>query len=75
MISSNEHLDPYSGLLARNELNLLLDEQMSERERQELQECEAVCRRFLEWDLNEFVERKDFGLARSQLEAIVDGTV
>jgi len=88
MISSDTNskltLNPYispqlksariSELLARNELNLLLDEQMSEREREELQECEAVCRRFLEWDLNELIERKDFGSVRAQLEAIVEGS-
>ncbi|KAI0714049.1 DNA mismatch repair protein MutS [Cerioporus squamosus] len=41
-----------SELLARHEVCQLLDEDMRDRERQELEEAEEVCRRFLAWDLS-----------------------
>jgi len=62
-----------SELLGRNELDLLLDEQMSEREREELAGCEEVCQRFMEWDLGELVGRKEFEHVRPLLSAIVRG--
>ncbi|KAJ7069760.1 DNA mismatch repair protein MutS [Mycena amicta] len=41
-----------SRLLSAHELGKLLDEEMTEEERSDLEEAEAVCRRFLEWDLD-----------------------
>ncbi|KAI0770485.1 DNA mismatch repair protein MutS [Fomes fomentarius] len=40
-----------SELLVRNEVCQLLDEDMTDEERNELEEAEEVCRRFLAWDL------------------------
>lgn len=41
----------YSELLTRHEICQLLDEDMTDIERQELEEAEEVCRRFLACDL------------------------
>ncbi|KAG6907883.1 hypothetical protein DXG01_007047 [Tephrocybe rancida] len=41
-----------SHLLSTHELGRLLDEGMTEEERLDLQDAEAVCRRFLAWDLD-----------------------
>lgn len=46
-------------LLLTHELDRLLDEGMSEVERLELKEAEAICRRFLEWDLKEEAKTED----------------
>lgn len=70
IVSRAEHV---SGLLQRNEINLLLDEQMSDREREELLESEAICRRFLEWDLTGFIDRGELKDCRVELANIVDG--
>ncbi|KAL1699469.1 DNA mismatch repair protein MutS [Schizophyllum commune] len=40
-------------LISTHELGQLLDEEMSEKERDELEEAEAVCRRFLAWNLGD----------------------
>lgn len=42
---------PQSELLVRHEVCQLLDEDMTDEERNELEEAEEVCRRFLAWDL------------------------
>ncbi|KAL1736511.1 DNA mismatch repair protein MutS [Schizophyllum commune] len=42
-----------SRLISTHELGQLLDEEMSEKERDELEEAEAVCRRFLAWNLGD----------------------
>ncbi|KAL1668791.1 DNA mismatch repair protein MutS [Schizophyllum commune] len=42
-----------SRLISTHELGQLLDEEMSEKERDELEEAEAVCRRFLTWSLGD----------------------
>ena len=42
-----------SALLAAHELEKLLDEDMTEEEARELEEVEAIGRRFLAWDLND----------------------
>ncbi|TFK52577.1 hypothetical protein OE88DRAFT_1712112 [Heliocybe sulcata] len=42
-----------SHLLSTHSLGKLLDEEMSEQERKDLEEAEAVCRRFLAWDFGE----------------------
>ncbi|GLB38388.1 putative ATPase domain of DNA mismatch repair MUTS family protein [Lyophyllum shimeji] len=41
-----------SHLLSTHELCRLLDEKMTEKERLDLEDAEAVCRRFLAWDLD-----------------------
>lgn len=70
IVQRAEHV---SELLSRNELNLLLDEQMSEKEREELVECEAICRRFMEWDLEELIRRREFECVRPLLAELVEG--
>ncbi|KAG9227708.1 hypothetical protein CCMSSC00406_0000646 [Pleurotus cornucopiae] len=40
-----------SELISRHEIVQLLDEEMTEEERRELEDAEAVCRRFIAWDL------------------------
>jgi len=42
-----------STLFATHELEKLLDEDMTEEEARELEEVEAIGRRFLAWDLND----------------------
>jgi DNA mismatch repair protein MSH5 len=41
-----------SQLISTHDLTRLLDEQMTEKERVDLEDAEAVCRRFLAWDLD-----------------------
>ncbi|TFK40842.1 DNA mismatch repair protein MutS [Crucibulum laeve] len=41
-----------SHLLSTHELGRLLDEEMADEERTDLEDAEGVCRRFLSWDLN-----------------------
>lgn len=67
-------MDTISELLSRNELNLLLDEQMSDKERDELVECEAICQRFMEWDLEGLIERREFEYVRPLLSEVVEGS-
>lgn len=50
-MSTNPSTIGNSELLARHELNQLLDEAMSDAERRELEEAEEICRRFLAWDI------------------------
>lgn len=45
--------DPKSALFAAHELEKLLDEDMTEEEARELEEVEAIGRKFLAWDLND----------------------
>ncbi|KAJ7505221.1 muts domain V-domain-containing protein [Mycena galericulata] len=40
-----------SRLISMHELGQLLDEDMTEKERKDLEDAEAVCRRFLQWNL------------------------
>lgn len=51
-----------SYLLSTHELGQLLDESMSEVERLDLAEAEAICRRFLQWDLKADAEREADGV-------------
>jgi DNA mismatch repair protein MSH5 len=44
---------PCSHLLSTHELGQLLDEEMTEAEMDELEQAEAVCRRFMTWNLEE----------------------
>jgi DNA mismatch repair protein MSH5 len=46
-------LTPSSHLLSIHELGELLDEDMTDDEVKELENAEAVCRRFLSWNLGE----------------------
>jgi hypothetical protein len=41
-----------SHLISTHDLGRLLDEEMSAQERLDLEDAEAVCRRFLAWDLD-----------------------
>lgn len=50
-----------------------MDEQMSDEERGQLLECEAICRRFLEWNLADAVERDEMGSVRTILAGVVEG--
>lgn len=60
-----------SELLNRNELNVLLDERMSEQEKAELVQCENICRRFLEWDLIGLVTNGAYEEVRPLLRKVV----
>lgn len=42
-----------SHLISTHELRRLLDEGMTKGEREDLAEAEAICRRFLQWDLHQ----------------------
>jgi DNA mismatch repair protein MSH5 len=46
-------MNPESALFVAHELEKLLDEDMTEEETRELEEAEAIGRRFLAWDLND----------------------
>ncbi|KAG6814232.1 hypothetical protein H0H92_015347 [Tricholoma furcatifolium] len=48
-----------SHLLSTHELRRLLDESMTDEERIDLQDAEAVCRRFLAWDLDSREQEAD----------------
>ena len=48
-----ELMDLESALFTAHELEKLLDEDMTEEEARELEEVEAIGRRFLAWDLND----------------------
>ncbi|KAK7056881.1 hypothetical protein VNI00_002598 [Paramarasmius palmivorus] len=51
-----------SEMLSNHEINRLLDEGMTEKEKEDLEEAEVICRRFLAWDIQgddgEDVKRK-----------------
>jgi len=47
-----------SELISTHELGELLDEEMTEEERLDLEDAEGVCRRFLAWDLD---DKRDLG--------------
>jgi DNA mismatch repair protein MSH5 len=51
------HLHYPSQLLSTHEIGQLLDEAMSEKEVHDLQDAEAVCRKFLAWDLQDEKEQ------------------
>ncbi|KAH8825333.1 DNA mismatch repair protein MutS [Flagelloscypha sp. PMI_526] len=57
-----------SFLLSTHELGRLLDEDMTKKEKDELEEAEEVCRRFLAWDLNGVAQEKD---AKEMLQTIL----
>lgn len=47
-----ERAEYVSQLISAHELGRLLDEEMTVEERADLEDAEAVCRRFLEWNLS-----------------------
>jgi hypothetical protein len=47
---------------------------MSDKEREELQECEQRCRRFLEWDLSGLIEKGNFDEVIDTLRLVVNGS-
>ena len=54
--SGQDNLDQ-SELISSHELGQLLDEEMTDQEKRDLEESEEICRRFLQWDL-----RADMGI-------------
>jgi hypothetical protein len=46
---------------------------MSDKEKEELQECEQRCRRFLEWDLSGLIESCNFDEVINLLRLVVNG--
>ena len=46
---------------------------MSDKEREELQESEQRCRRFLEWDLSGLIEMDNFDKVIDTLRLVVNG--
>ena len=56
-----------SKLLSNHEIVRLLDEEMTEEEEQDLRDAEAVCKRFLEWDLDD----RDGKGVKEQLKAVL----
>jgi hypothetical protein len=54
-------------------MNILLDEAMSDQEKEDLQESEQRCRRFLEWDLSGLIEKGEFDRVTETLRLVVDG--
>ncbi|KAF7288536.1 DNA mismatch repair protein 5 [Mycena chlorophos] len=64
-----ERAQHVSRLLSAHELGKLLDEEMTEEERFDLEDAEAVCRRFLAWDLDE-----DADNVKQRLADVLGGT-
>ncbi|KAK0503937.1 DNA mismatch repair protein MutS [Armillaria luteobubalina] len=58
-----------SEMISNHELSRLLDEEMTEEERKELEDAEAVCRRFLAWDLE-----NEHGNVKKKLAEILGST-
>jgi DNA mismatch repair protein MSH5 len=56
-----------SELISEHEVNRLLDEEMCDKERDELRAAEDVCRRFLAWQLDE----RDGKLVKNKLAEIL----
>jgi len=49
---SNSHVELESAVFTAHELEKLLDENMTEEEARELEEAEAIGRKFLAWNLD-----------------------
>ncbi|PAV17141.1 dna mismatch repair msh5 [Pyrrhoderma noxium] len=64
-----------SSLLSTHNLNKLLDEEMDEHEKEELAQAESICRRFMEWNLDENEEEErgtfDQGTLKAQLAKVL----
>ncbi|KAF8890007.1 muts domain V-domain-containing protein [Gymnopilus junonius] len=65
-----ERAEYVTDLLSSHMLNVLLDEKMSDVERSDLEDAEAVCRRFLAWNLKE-VEVLREGYVKTKLGEIL----
>ena len=50
---TNSHVELESAVFIAHELEKLLDEDMTEEEARELEEAEAIGRRFLAWNLDD----------------------
>lgn len=61
----------FSKLLSTHQLGRLLDEGMTEAECVELKDAEAICRRFLAWDLEKSEEDICEGEAKKKLGEIL----
>ncbi|KAK0221916.1 DNA mismatch repair protein MutS [Armillaria fumosa] len=59
----------FSDMISNHELGRLLDEEMTEEERKDLEDAEAVCRKFLAWDLE-----NEHGNVKRQLSEILGST-
>lgn len=53
ILCSDFSLTPFSRLISDHKICQLLDEEMGENERNDLEEAEQICRRFLQWNLEE----------------------
>ena len=62
---------PSSYLLSTHQIGQLLDEGMSESERLDLEDAEAVCRRFLAWDLKANEDDICEGQVKIKLEGVL----
>ncbi len=56
-------------MISNHELGRLLDEEITEEERKDLEDAEAVCRRFLAWDLE-----NEHGNVKMRLAEILGST-
>ena len=66
------HICPGSRLLSSHQLNALLDEGMTHEEEADLEDAEAVCRRFLSWDLKQDeVDDLTSGQVKAKLAAVL----
>ncbi|KAG7440868.1 uncharacterized protein BT62DRAFT_1080549 [Guyanagaster necrorhizus] len=61
-----ERAQHVSDMISNHKLSRLLDEEMTEEERKDLKDAEAVCRRFLTWDL----ENEDGSIKRRLAEIL-----
>ncbi|OCH92840.1 hypothetical protein OBBRIDRAFT_725988 [Obba rivulosa] len=61
-----------SQLLSSHELGRLLDEEMTEEERKELEQAEDVCKKFLAWDLDRQLEDRE-GKSVKEVLAVILG--
>ncbi|SJL07430.1 uncharacterized protein ARMOST_10779 [Armillaria ostoyae] len=64
-----ERAHHFSEMISNHELGRLLDEEMTEEERKDLEDAEAVCRRFLAWDLE-----NEHGNVKMRLAEILGST-
>ncbi len=68
------YISHFSELLSIHEHGRLLDEEMTEKELQDLEEAEEVCRRFLAWDLEVDKEHVGDGGVKRKLAAVLGKT-
>jgi DNA mismatch repair protein MSH5 len=56
-----------SNQYAAHELGRLLDEEMSEEEKKDLQDTEAICRRFLAWNFQDSQDGVDMNVRLAEV--------